>query len=156
MASGSSCRLLAPSPNGRPTGSSPKASIKHGHGPPRGGRACPGMLHVCGAVDREASAPLAFSAQLFRGLEFGAWSVLALALLRLVRVARRGFLAGQGNALFHNRELQLALLRQDAVQNLLHAVAGAEAASGAFADNLVRVLAPGVAVAGERIDGNQM
>src|ERR1035438_7617861 len=32
MASGSSCRFLAPSPNGRPTGSSPKASIKHGHG----------------------------------------------------------------------------------------------------------------------------
>jgi hypothetical protein len=31
--------------------------------------------------------------------------------------------------LFHNRELQPALLRQDAIENHLHAIAGAEAAS---------------------------
>jgi len=64
-------------------------------------------------------------------------------------------LAGERQTPFHNRKLQLAFLRQDAIENHLHVVACAEASSVAFADNLVRVFAPCIAVVAQRIDRDQ-
>ena len=81
--------------------------------------------------------------------------VPVLALLRLGGDLAPPVFSGQRQTLFHNRELQLALLREDAIQNHLHVVAGAEAAARALADNLMRILAPGVAVVAQRVDGHQ-
>ena len=51
--------------------------------------------------------------------------------------------------------MQAALLREDAIENHLHAIAGAEAAPPALANDLVRVFAPRVAVVAQRVDRNQ-
>ena len=60
-----------------------------------------------------------------------------------------------GSSSSTKRELELALLGEDAVEDHLDAVAGAEAAAGALAHDFVRVFAPGVAVAAQGVDGDE-
>ena len=64
-------------------------------------------------------------------------------------------LAGQRQFFFHQSKLKLAFLREDAVEDDLDAIACAEAAAGALADDFVRVLAPGVAVGAQSVDGDE-
>ena len=66
-----------------------------------------------------------------------------------------GLRAGERKLFLDQRELQLAFLGEDAVENHLDAVAGAETAAGALADDLVCVFAPGEAVAAQGVDGDE-
>ena len=51
--------------------------------------------------------------------------------------------------------MKLAFLHENAVEDYLDPIACAEAAAGALADNFMRVLAPGVAIGTQRIDGHE-
>ena len=51
--------------------------------------------------------------------------------------------------------MEFAFLRENAVEDDLDAIARAEAAAGALADDFMRVFAPGVAVGAQSVDGHQ-
>ncbi len=59
---------------------------------------------------------------------------------------------GKWNSLFHNRELKPAFLREDAIENDLYPVAGAETTPPTLAYDFVGVLAPGIAIVKKTLD----